>query len=460
MPQSEDKARQIWVTDAEGREWYGSLTPLQGEAQYTFTLTCREVKTGVDIDRLFPDGGDLEVNTAPHHRAILHGILLTFRSRFPGMRDRRQLPHEVRGICERVTDTTVDFLPSADQIKAVSFALPEALSITATPMHKCDQEAWTTSTLPSHQRILPFGAGRLLTLEFGCAINSSTADRQTTYTDVCSAHITFDPPVTAETALDDCQDLRLLMHLLDGTPRMSRPATLVAANGERGETCLSPLAPIERQHRNVVAPLWSESESQWRLEHLIERYLSQRDKLRPAIAAALFCLFHSSNLETRLLVTIPTLEALARQDFNSAEEVDFMDRKEEFWAWVDQKSHLGEFGRKHLKESQSKAPSLKMVFDRLADHLSERGAKFPPNIGAALARLRGRRFHSSDTGDRSGIEVYNNQIAATAMLTFRALDLLGIRPDDPGFARWRISELRPFYADRLLNKKAPHSGGA
>lgn len=437
---------QIRMKDAEGGHWSGLIHPANdSDRTIKFQLKSEEKCSARNISLLFPYHSDLTARTGPHHIAILKKILLTFTPTFGGISDGHDLPIEIKGICHELVLAPTSYRDKKDQIISATFAADVLLDIIGTRLHNLSEDWNSCSRQAGYKRTIESDSDIALHLKFFCALES-TRFGATKFSDQCTVTLAFNRPYTHNEAIAAVIRTRLLFSFLTAIPLPPTEVSLAASNGSIGRTIVeNPYSGKESRLRDY--PLWTQSNGPVAFEDVWKTFQSAPIRFVSFMAATLFCLHKSRNLDDRSLATFPNLEKLLSSEFNHPDEDDYIKYRDGFFSYLDERPEFKAFAQKHVKVIDRKEPSLGKRIKRLADHLNKIGAEFPSNTGSLLSRIRNTRFHTNSSGVHSD-EYYQGQIAATALMALRTFEMLGIPPSSLAKGAIIPAELRKFLQGR------------
>jgi len=250
--------------------------------------------------------------------------------------------------------------------------------------------------------------------------------------------------------------LELLFGFLVGFRPKPPVFTLVSSDTERlddteiaatGKLEFSGLEWLEREAPHPMERISMRGRDGVDLRTVLEHFLAAETDFVTRIHVVEYGRFFSRNLNDRFAVLMPVLEDYLGRTYPHQEETGYLEARDKFFAHVEQAQDpdIQNFARKHLKEIDSKAPSLKTLLKRAIDSLNADGFRFSPVLAKRIQTRRARLFHSPDVLGGSDANLFYQEVrAATAILMLHTLRDLGVPISSLAQDVWALRDLAGF----------------
>jgi hypothetical protein len=182
------------------------------------------------------------------------------------------------------------------------------------------------------------------------------------------------------------------------------------------------------------------------LPTVLECFLANRESVMARVHAIETCRHFTNNLNSQFSVIMPAFEAYLKARYTETDETEYLEQRDAFFAWVDQApdAAIGEFSKKHLKEVNTKAPSLQILISRAIDAMNAKGFVFPAGLARRITKRRGSLFHSVASFEVGEARTFYEEVrAAVGLLMLHTYEDLGI---DVSYlsTEYGVKELRSF----------------
>lgn len=185
------------------------------------------------------------------------------------------------------------------------------------------------------------------------------------------------------------------------------------------------------------------------INSVLENYAQHRERIAPLIDSLSYARHRATNLQEKFSIIMPLLEKYLKGRFSEGEEISYSSHRRAFFDWVESSNNaeIIEFSKKHMKEVDTKSPSLKTLLSRSAAMLSNHGFYFSEALLARIPKRRVELFHSrlqiNETADANKFKL--EVMAIIAMLTLHVMLELGIELTELNRTSMWSDEINPFF---------------